>query len=170
MKKIRVSFEEFQSSLDAGKNALFLLSLSEQTDNELRLVLCGSKTGEAEKRKKIPPENPVDRKLQELLAGCRPILPDTANLWEVIIDRYILYQVRNESFYSDDTQEAGSGNYIISFEKSKLLDYLSVSTIASAFSDGSYFPYKWKHHGIYTQNHVIDVISDGAPEIYRYIV
>ena len=56
MKKIRVSFEDFQSSLDAGKNAPFLLSLSEQTDNELRLVLCGSKTGEAEKRKKIPPQ------------------------------------------------------------------------------------------------------------------
>ena len=38
-------------------------------------------------------------------------------------------------------------------------------TDARRFEDGSYYPGKWTHYGIYTQNHVIDVIAWREPMI-----
>ena len=46
-----------------------------------------------------------------------------------------------------------------------MLSRLGDVTDAQQVDDGSYYPGEWTHYGIYTQNHVIDVISLDAPEI-----
>ena len=47
-------------------------------------------------------------------------------------------------------EEIRKGKYLIIFEKSKLLDSLVQMTDARKLEDGSYYPGKWTHYGIYT--------------------
>lgn len=54
---------------------------------------------------------------------------------------------------------------LIIFEKSKLLSQLSIFTDAHQFDDGSYYPGEWKCYGIYTQNHIIDIIAQDVSVI-----
>ena len=76
-----------------------------------------------------------------------------------------MYQIRDESYCSFDPEEIRHGRYLITFEKSKLLSYLGSVTDAGQLGDGSFYPGKWTHYGIYSQNHVIDVISHIPPVI-----
>ena len=105
------------------------------------------------------------KSLQEILAKTRPIEIDERRQYEICFQGYIIYQVRNESYCSFDPDEIRRGRYLITFEKSKLLSYLTSVTDAGQFNDGSFYPGKWTHYGIYTQNHVIDVISHIPPVI-----
>ena len=138
---------------DAG-HAPFLVSLSEEFDNALRLVISLSYTGEKGQNfddMGIPA-------LGEILRECRPIYPDENQTYEILFEGYILYQIRNESYCSWDDYEIRKGTYFILFEKSRLLDALPVLTDCQFLSG-------WKHYGIYCQNHIIDVISCYEPEI-----
>ena len=83
---------------------------------------------------------------------------------EIVFEDYILYQVRNESFCSYDPQETGTGRYLAVFEKSKLLDYLTVTVDAGLLS---LCDAPWKHYRISTQNQIIDVIAQAEPKVYR---
>lgn len=78
-----------------------------------------------------------------------------------------MYQVRNESFCSYDSDEIRPGKFMIVFEKSKLLDYLMVSTDACQLNDGTFYPGEWRHYGIYTQSHIIDVVALDEPKVFR---
>lgn len=71
-----------------------------------------------------------------------------------------MYQVRNESFSSYDLAEIHSGKFINMFEKSKLLDYFTVSTDACQLADGIFDPGKWKHYGIYPFRAVPSIFSN----------
>ena len=75
--------------------------------------------------------------------------------------------MRNESYCAPDPPESRTGKYLVVFEKSALLDYLSVSTDAQQW-DGGFFPYRWRHYGVRTQNQVIDIVSHADPRVYRY--
>ena len=45
------------------------------------------------------------------------------------------------------------------FERSKLLDYLSRAIDVHLIPDGTDAPASWKHYGIYTQNQIIDIVA-----------
>lgn len=137
-----------------GAHGPFLVSLSDGPDNELQIVIADSSIGE-----KVNPQDIDDEILQPLFVNTRYIDPDYDNSYKIVFENYIIYQMRNESYSCFENE----GKPIVVFEKSELLDYLPLATGACKLNDGSYYPDKWKHYGIYTQNHVIDVISHCAP-------
>ncbi|WP_143330605.1 hypothetical protein [Cloacibacillus sp. An23] len=151
------------SSRQAGP---FLSRLEEYEDNELRIVIMGAKTVEHADSDASSDEGEKGI-LARILSQCRQIAPDCSLSFEIVFEDYIIYQVRRESFCSYDPEEIRSGKFLIVFEKSKLLDYLTVSTDACRLDDGSFYPAEWKHYGIYTQNHVIDVVSQCEPKVLR---
>ena len=147
---------------DSGQGP-FLISLSEEYDNDLKIVVSLSCTGEIG-------ENADDMgipALGDILRKSRPILPDENQTYEILFEGYILYQTRNESYTSWDDYEIRNGTYFIIFEKSRLLDALPVLTDCQILSDGTPYPGNWKHYGIYCQNHIIDIISCYEPEIKK---
>ena len=160
-----MTFEMLDAAL--GDHAPFLLSLSDGLQEELRLVIAGAKVGE--EGSKIPELDEMDETTREalhtVLAKTQPIEADEECLYEICFHDYILYQIRNESFASCDPEAVGHGRYLIVFEKSEALSHLQVVTDAQVFDDGSRYPGTWTHYGIYTQNHIIDVIAQDLPEI-----
>lgn len=150
-----------------GSHAPFLISLSDGLQEELHVMIAAAEVGNLGEN--IPDfegvEEAVKEKLHEILAHSRPIEINETCSYEICFHDYIIYQIRNESFYSYDPEEVRHGKYLIIFEKSKLLSQLSIFTDAQPFDDGSYYPGEWKHYGIYTQNHIIDIIAQNAPVI-----
>lgn len=159
-----LSFE--QLDLLMGDHAPFLIALSDGAGEELHLTISTADIGE--KGENVPDFSEMDARSSEVLAGilskARPITPGERQ-YDIGFTDYILYQTRNESFCSFDREEIRRGKYLIVFERSKLLDNLERVTDARQFEDGSYYPGKWVHYGIYTQNHVIDVIAHKEPVI-----
>ncbi len=160
-----LTFEMLDSRL--GDNAPFLISLSDGLQEELRIVISGATVGKMGDN--LPDFKDMDaateQALGEILERTRPIEVNEQHFYEILFRDYILYQIRNESFGSYAPDEVGHGRYLMTFEKSRFLSYLPVATDAQMLDDGSYYPGKWVHYGIYTQNHVIDVIAHGVPEL-----
>lgn len=160
-----LSFEELDLML--GDHAPFLMSLSDGLQEELHVIIAAAEVGEAGGN--IPDFEGMDESTQqalhEILADTRPIEVNERQLFEICFRDYIIYQIRNESFWSGDPHEVRHGKYLITFEKSKLLSYLEEITDAQQLDDGSFYPGKWTHYGIYTQNHVIDIISHCPPDV-----
>ena len=164
-----LSFEELD--LMFGDHAPFLMSLSDGSQEELRIVIAAAVVGD--QGDSIPNLEGVDettkQALQGILAKSRPIKINESCLFEICFHDYIIYQIRNGSFWSGDPNEIHHGRYLITFEKSVLLSHLEEITDAQLLDDGSFYPGQWKHYGIFTQNHVIDIISHCPPDVSRYI-
>jgi len=150
-----------------GDHAPFLLSLSDGLQEELHIVIAGAEVGNLGDN--IPDFEETDdatkQAFTEILAKTRPIEVNEQCFYKICFRDYIIYQVRNESYASLGPEEICHGQYLAIFEKSELLSRLSVATNAQRLDDGSYYPGEWTHYGIFTQNHVVDVISLDAPEI-----
>ena len=54
--------------------------------------------------------------------------------WELVFEDYILYQVRNESFYSFRAEEIRTGKYLAMYERSRLLEYLPTPWMQDCWS------------------------------------
>lgn len=163
-----LTFENVDRML--GSHAPFLISLSDGMQEELHIVIAAAEVGAV--RDNIPDFEGVNeaarQTLHKIMADTRPIEINERCLFEICFDNYILCQIRNESFCSFDPHEIRQGRYLITFDKSKLLSHLSEITDAQQLADGSFYPGKWTHYGIYTQNHVIDIVSHYPPAISRY--
>lgn len=140
--------------------APFLMK-TEETDGTLRFVVTLSK------KEKVDPDEVSEDYLKDILKNAYSLIPDSENVYEIIFESYILYQVRNESYCSFDSYEKGEGYYFIIFEKSRLLDILPVITDCQILSDGSCYPDKWKHYGIYCHDHIADIISCDEPVVRK---
>ena len=139
----------------------FLAELKERMDNALHIAILSAAVDEDTDICDSCGNPDVD----QILARCKPIVPDTSQRFDIIFEDYIIYQVRNESFSSFDEAEERTGRYLVQFQKSHFLDYLSVATDACQLEDGSFYPAPWKHYGIYTQNHVVDIIAQEEPKV-----
>lgn len=145
------------------KNAPFLLNVNEDEDNNVRFTI--SLTCEEEIHAEI---NDVEQNsIYNILKNKNLIRKDEKEIYEISFERYILYQIRNESFCSWDDYELRQGKFFIIFEKSRLLDTLPLITDCQIGDDGEAYPGKWKHYGIYCQNHIIDIISHNEPIIKK---
>lgn len=146
-------------------NAPFILSINDNADNRLKIVIALPRKGEKGENSDLSefPDN-SSSKVSELLMQCYPIYEDTDKVYEIIFERYIIYQCRDESYTLYDEREIKKGNYLIIFEKSKLLDYYK-----DVIFDFDYEETKntRKHYGIYAENHIIDVISNEPPIIKK---
>lgn len=163
-----LSFEKLDLML--GDHAPFLMSLSDGLQEELHMVIAAAEVGEVGGN--ILDFEGVDESTQqaiyEILADTRPIEVNERRLFEICFHDYIIYQIKNESFLSGDPHEIRHGKYLVTFEKSRLLSHLKEITDVQQLDDGSFYPGKWTHYGIYTQNHVIDIISHCPPDVSCY--
>lgn len=163
-KRISISFSELVHILDQNKHSPFLCEIKEAVDNELHILICNSEVNND--RKAV--NSSGNQVLNGILENCNLIEPTLDRKYEIVFENYIIYQVRNESYCSIDSSEICTGKYLRIFEKSKLLDYLFVSTDVMQFENGEFYPYQWRHFGIYTLNHIIDVVSHIEPNVYQY--
>ena len=97
------------------------------------------------------------------------LVPDETQAYKICFCDYIIYQIRNESYCSYDPAEERLGCGLVLFHKSKFLDYLNQSTDAVDNGMDAY-PTKLRHYGVYTLNHVIDVISHVEPTIEKVLL
>lgn len=151
-----MTFEELDEILAVEPYAPFMLSLFEGKDNELTVKIAPSYVGES---RTVTEEEVPNPQLRGILNDSRPITLDTEHGYEITFDRYIIYQVGNESFCSGNPNDEFSGEFLRVYTRSFLLDNLSRMTDAQALDDGSFYPAKWTHYQIITLNHIIDVIS-----------
>lgn len=146
-------------------NAPFLLSIDDNEDNRLRIVIALPKRGEEGEGVDIEgAASDFDRKLNEMLMQSYPVCEDMDNVYQILFDSYIIYQCRNEKYTKYDRGEIRKGKYLIIFEKSRLLEYYEEVIFDADFGQ---MKSKRKHYGIYTENHIIDVISNEAPIITK---
>jgi len=143
-----------------GDHMPFLVSLEENGDNELHIVLSAAVVGEDTPDMTAGLTAPV----ADVVSKCSPILPGNKMI-DIRFDNYIMYQVRNESYVSLDRTEARNGMYLCVFAESKLLAYLETVTDVQRGENGSTYPGPWRHYGIRTQNQIIDVVSHFEPMV-----
>ena len=86
--------------------------------------------------------------------------------YEIIFSNYTMHMTRNESFTVWDNYETRKGRYLVIFEKSRLLDFYDT---AICHTDDNSWPPMGKHYGVYTENHIIDVITASEPIIRKII-
>lgn len=154
-----MTFEELDGILSQDRYAPFMTSLSESSNNELTIRLAPSFEGDVG----CGAEKEPNPQLRRILGDARPLLPDKKRVYEIIFDRYIIYHIRNESFFSGNSEDKFLGRFLRIYQKSFLLDNLSRMTDAQMLDDGRFYPAKWTHYGIITLNHIIDIISFTNP-------
>ena len=81
---------------------------------------------------------------------------------QITIPSYIMHLTRNESYTAWDDYEVRRGNYLVIFDKSRLIDSYDDLII---HTEGYSWPGRGTHYGIYTVDHIIDVIADSEPII-----
>lgn len=159
--QIPLTFTQADHILAKTCQAPFLKELKEEMENELHLAILSAAVGENTETD----DSFGDTSLEEILADCKPIVLNSSVKFDILFEDYIIYQVRNESYTSYDDSEERRGVYLLEFNKSGFLDYLSSATDACHLKDGSFYPGPWKHYGVYTQNHIVDVIAQEEPKV-----
>ena len=152
----KASFPQADALL--GDRAPFLSALEESPDNELHIRINAAFVGEGESGMPDGLSDPV----ADVVSKCRPIRP-SGRVIDIRFENYILYQVRNESFCHFEHKSVRQGNYLATYEKSGLLEYMLTVTDVQQGDDGSFYPAPWKHYAVFTQNQVIDIISHCEP-------
>ena len=144
--------------IERSENAPFVLSVTDSTDNELKIILALAKIDRTGIHKGD------NAKLNEILENAVPVQADEDDLYEIVFERYIIYQCRNESYTAFDDKEIRYGKYLVTFEKSRLLDFYE--NVIFDF-DSIDTKTKRKHYGIISANHIIDVIANELPIITK---
>lgn len=140
-----------------GDKAPFLRSLSDNPAAELTIEIERAVIGNVMGKRKWFPDS-----IGAILEKSRPVTADESVRITIQFPRYILYQVRDESWSAWDPRGVWEGKYLRIFSESGLLQRIETETTVCRDGD-SYLPGKWRHYGIYTQNHVVDVISHIEP-------
>ena len=161
-----LTFESLDAMLASeGARAPFMVSLRDGPDNRLTVVVAPAVTGEADLPEIAEENGKTGEALREILSRCRPIEPDGERFFEICFEDYILYEVRSDSYAAWDGAEIRHGRWLCTLEKSALLEDVEKTTNAFRLSDGTFYPGPWRHYGIYTQNHAVDVIAHVPPVV-----
>jgi hypothetical protein len=130
---------------------LFLREIGEPAQNRLKLVI---------EEGVVSTETTSVNFGGSVIAGChKVILGKNSRLFEITWDSYVAYSIRNESYVvKDETEEYSLGNLARIYSKSKFLDYILGSTIAS-----DEYPGPSQHVEIICECHIVDVVSTTIP-------
>lgn len=156
-----MTFQELDKKISGGF-APFMIRLCEGEDNELSVTITPSEIGEQRGFSEDDEPNPA---IRGLLNSSRPLLPNENEAYTITFESYILYQVGNESFCSGNPDDRFSGKFLRVYESSSLLERLGEFSDAQVLADGTYYPGKWAHYEIVTQNHIISAISYIEPSV-----
>lgn len=153
---------KFGDDTDIMNSAPFLIKTIEGQNNDISFIISLPFEGE----KGADVDDIGIPALNEILTDCIPLYPDENNTYEIIFEDYVLHMTRNESFTTWDDYEIRHGKYLIMFERSRLLDSMSVFVeceLLKAVCNNA-----GKHYGIYCQNHLVDIIATNEPIIRAY--
>lgn len=139
------------SELMAFQGFIYLNQIWEPRDNHLSLYINRCKISETAE----------DMELGGVVLNTRSFEVDKAlPMLRIDFDWYIAYSVRNEGYTVKDEYEVAVGTAFQIYTKSRYLDFIDLSTIASDDHPGPF-----KHYGINALNHIIDIVSTEPPTI-----
>lgn len=141
------------SDLITYKGSTYLTSIYEPQDNVLIVDIERCKIDEISEDIIIGDD--------VVLENCHSIdIDETLPVLRFKFDWYIAYSVRNESFTVMDEYEVYKGNAFRIYSRSRYIDFIELSTIAS-----NDYPGPFKYYGIIALNHIVDIISTDAPTV-----
>jgi len=131
---------------------LYLIEICEPEDNVLKLTLAEAKVSGLRENIRVGS--------LELEDAGHIVVADGSSIYEIIFDQYVAYSVRNESYTQLDKEEEFEGRLACIYTKSKFLDYVRTSALAS-----DDYPGTFKHYGFNCLNHIVDIVSTSPPKI-----
>ena len=139
-------------------NMPYILNINDNVDNVLKIIVSLPYSGE----KGSEASNTGNKDLDEILKKAYPVLIDYNEIYEITFESYIMYQTRNESFAYPDENSKISGEYFTIIKNSSYLKMVKNITFYNDIFDDKYM-----HYGIFSWNHVIDIISAEEPKIVK---
>ena len=139
-------------------NMPYILNINDNVDNILKIIVSLPYSGE----KGSEASNTGNKDLDEILKKAYPVLIDYNEIYEITFESYIMYQTRNESFAYPDENSNVLGEYFTIIKNSSYLKMVeNITFYYDMFGD------KYTHYGIFSWNHVIDIISAEEPKIAK---
>ena len=139
-------------------NMPYILNINDNIDNVLKIIVSLPYSGE----KGSEASNTGNKDLDEILKEAYPVLIDYNEIYEITFESYIMYQTRNESFAYLDKNSKVLGEYFTIIKNSSYLKMVKSITFYNDIFDNKYM-----HYGIFSWNHVIDIISAEEPKIAK---
>ena len=139
-------------------NMPYILNINDNVDNVLKIIVSLPYSGE----KGSEASNTGNKDLDEILKKAYPVLIDYNEIYEITFESYIMYQTRNESFTYPDEKSKVLGEYFTIIKNSSYLKMVKSITFYNDIFDDKYM-----HYGIFSWNHVIDIISAEEPKIVK---
>ena len=139
-------------------NMPYILNINDNIDNVLKIIVSLPYSGE----KGSEASNTGNKDLDEILKKAYPVLIDYNEIYEITFESYIMYQTRNESFAYLDKNSKVLGEYFTIIKNSSYLKMVKSITFYNDIFDDKYM-----HYGIFSWNHVIDIISAEEPKIAK---
>ena len=139
-------------------NMPYILNINDNIDNVLKIIVSLPYSGE----KGSEASNTGNKDLDEILKKAYPVLIDYNEIYEITFESYIMYQTRNESFAYPDENSKVLGEYFTIIKNSSYLKMVKNITFYNDIFDNKYM-----HYGIFSWNHVVDIISAEEPKIAK---
>ena len=139
-------------------NMPYILNINDNIDNLLKIIVSLPYSGE----KGSEASNTGNKDLDEILKKAYPVLIDYNEIYEITFESYIMYQTRNESFAYPDENSKVLGEYFTIIKNSSYLKMVKNITFYNDIFDDKYI-----HYGIFSWNHVVDIISAEEPKIVK---
>ena len=139
-------------------NMPYILNINDNVDNVLKIIVSLPYSGE----KGSKASNTGNKDLDEILKKAYPVLIDYNEIYEITFESYIMYQTRNESFAYPDEKSKVLGEYFTIIKNSSYLKMVKSITFYNDIFDDKYM-----HYGIFSWNHVVDIISAEEPKIVK---
>ena len=139
-------------------NMPYILNINDNIDNVLKIIVSLPYSGE----KGSETSNTGNKDLDEILKKAYPVLIDYNEIYEITFESYIMYQTRNESFAYPDENSKVLGEYFTIIKNSSYLKMVKSITFYNDIFDDKYI-----HYGIFSWNHVVDIISAEKPKIRK---
>ena len=139
-------------------NMPYILNINDNIDNVLKIIVSLPYSGE----KGSEASNTGNKDLDEILKKAYPVLIDYNEIYEITFESYIMYQTRNESFAYLDENSKVLGEYFTIIKNSSYLKMVKSITFYNDIFDDKYM-----HYGIFSWNHVVDIISAEKPKIVK---
>ena len=136
----------------------YILKICDSTNNILKIIVTLPLLGE----KGSEVSNTGNKELDEILKESYPVLINYNEIYEIVFENYIMYQIRNESFANPDENRKILGKYFMIIKNSSYLKMVKNITFYNDIFDDKYM-----HYGIFSWNHVIDIISAEEPKIAK---